>query len=269
MQRKLMTCPTFVSSFCSFQWKVCVSDWHVHILTNPPDSYTFYYTLQTLCCVFVPCFCSSSVISRKHLQALWHLSSLPWPFAPLSWWSVACRPCMRWKEAAKWRADREGWFDCKETLHWSEVKVTYMWLGFQHRVDCCEDGAEEQRPPRFLPGTLVHHCEGDTRLLLLFWGLWAVSLQICTVHGHRQREHRYVCILLYKINDSFNKEICSHAFGFCRDSSSDVQRWVWWGLSVDGGLSHRLCEVQDPGALFSWKTTGLQEDFLGNCTHRR
>ncbi|KAM6933174.1 solute carrier family 25 member 15a isoform 2-T2 [Xenentodon cancila] len=58
------------------------------------------------------------------------------------------------------------------------------------------------------------------------------------------------------------------ARGQKRDSSSDVQWWLWWSLSLAGGLSNRLCEVQDPGLLLNWEARGLHEDFHGYHANR-
>lgn len=48
-----------------------------------------------------------------------------------------------------------------------------VWL--QHCVDSSEDCVEDWWPHGFLPRTHIHLSEGDTRLLLLLWGLWNVS----------------------------------------------------------------------------------------------
>lgn len=55
----------------------------------------------------------------------------------------------------------------------------------QHSLDSSEDRSEEQWASGFLPGSDVDHCQGDARILLFLWGLWAVSLHICQAHGHR------------------------------------------------------------------------------------
>lgn len=52
-----------------------------------------------------------------------------------------------------------------------------------------------------------------------------------------------------------------------RRSPTHVQRWIWRGLSLAGGLSNRLCEVKDPGLLFSWEAGGFHEDLLGYYTY--
>lgn len=49
----------------------------------------------------------------------------------------------------------------------------------------------------------------------------------------------------------------------CRCSSTHVQWRIWWSMFLVGGLSNRLCEVQDPGVLLSWETRGLHENFPG------
>lgn len=65
-----------------------------------------------------------------------------------------------------------------------------VWL--QHGVVRSQDRSEEKRAAGFLRRTVVHHREGDPWLLLLLWGLWTVSLYVCTAHGHRQGRHRLV-----------------------------------------------------------------------------
>lgn len=55
----------------------------------------------------------------------------------------------------------------------------------QHSVESGGDGLEGRWSPGFLPRTDIHHREGGTRLLLLFRGLWTVSVYICTEDGHR------------------------------------------------------------------------------------
>lgn len=64
-----------------------------------------------------------------------------------------------------------------------------VWL--QHSVDSSEDGAEDRRSPGLLPRLDLHHREGDSRLLLLFWRLRTQPLHVCPVHGHRQGWNRY------------------------------------------------------------------------------
>lgn len=56
-------------------------------------------------------------------------------------------------------------------------------------------------------------------------------------------------------------------FGVCRCSATHVQWRVWGSVSLVGGLSHRLCEVQDPSALSGWEASGLHEDLHGCLAH--
>ncbi len=63
---------------------------------------------------------------------------------------------------------------CLLSVHTLFTQCFVVWL--QHSVDSSEDSVEDKWSPGFLPRTDIHHCEGDTRLLLLFWGLWTVSV---------------------------------------------------------------------------------------------
>lgn len=60
-----------------------------------------------------------SVTFRRPRQALWPPSSPPWRCVPLSWWNVACRPCMKWRRPGRWQRDREG--QCKQ--EWGGVSA--------------------------------------------------------------------------------------------------------------------------------------------------
>lgn len=67
--------------------------------------------------MIISCLMALPVTYRRHQQALWPPSSRPWPYAPLSWSSVACRPCMKWKQLARLQEDRGGQCDQKATEH--------------------------------------------------------------------------------------------------------------------------------------------------------
>lgn len=158
----------------------------------------FFFRLKPFFSVIFPLLhFNSSVISRRLLRGRWLPSSPPWHYAPLSWSNVAYRPCMKWRHLARYQADRGGQWDKNETLEWAENTVDTLnnalaflvWL--QHSVDSSEDGVKGRRSPGILPRTDLHLCEGDTGLLLLFWGLRAQPFYVCTVHGHGQRIHRY------------------------------------------------------------------------------
>lgn len=66
--------------------------------------------------------------------------------------------------------------------------------------------------------------------------------------------------MLFLMLSCFCDLLPQNNFGLRRYSSTHVQWWIWGSLSLVGGLSHRLCEVQDPGTLFNWEAEGLHED---------
>lgn len=104
-------------------------------------------------------------------------------------------------------------------------------------MDSGEDGDEEQRAPRFLPGTVVHLREGGPRLLLLLRSLRTVPVHICAAHGHRQGGYRY-SMLFY----------CFSIF-----HGAFLQRTEhFWRLQA----SFRSCSVADLGGpAFGWWST--------------
>lgn len=107
---------------------------------------------------------------------------------------------------------REIWM-CRICLLSVDALLTVLcfavWL--QHSVDRSGDSVEDKWSSGFLPRTDIHHREGDSRLLLLFWGVWTEPLYICTVHGHGQGWYRYAYFVFHV---KYVRQYCS----------------LWWAL---------------------------------------